>query len=103
MSAVFNSLIVVLNVINVSVPRVEFPEAAVQVFQGSNEEPPAVDTHRVVVEVGVQDKHWIKLLTVPQSSHESWVVVQPESFAEPVDTRMSHVHEPVKTSVKAIF
>lgn len=74
-----------------SLPRVELPEASVKVLQRSNEEPPAVDTHTsVVVEVRVQYEHRVQLLTVLESSHQSWVVMQPESFAEPVNTRVSH-------------
>lgn len=85
-------------------PGVEFPEAAVQVFQGSNEEPPAVNPHTgVIIEVRVQDEHWIQLLTVPQSSHQCWVIMQPESLAEPVNTSMSHAREPVNTSTTDIF
>lgn len=77
-----------------SLPGVEFPEAAVQVFEASNEKPPAVDTHKgVVINVRVQDEHRVQLLTVPQSSHQSWVVMQPESLAEPVNTSMSHACE----------
>lgn len=65
----------------VSLPRVELPEASVKVLQRSNEEPPAVDTHtRVVVEVRVQYEHRVQLLTVLESSHQSWVVMQPESL-----------------------
>lgn len=77
-----------------SLPGVELPEAAVEVFEGSDEEPPAVDTHAgVVMKIRVQDEHRVQLLTVPQSSHQCWVVMQPESLAEPVDTGMSHVCE----------
>lgn len=73
-------------------PGVEFPEAEVQVFEGSNEEPPAVDADTgVVVEVRVQDEHRVELPAVPQRSHQRWVVMQPESLAEPVDTCMGHV------------
>lgn len=83
-----------------SLPGVEFPQAAVQVFEGSDEEPPAVVSHRgVVMEVRVQDEHRVELLTVPQSSHQGWVVMQPESLAEPVNTCMSHAWEPVNTSI----
>lgn len=74
-----------------SLPRVELPEASVKVLQCSNEEPPTVDTHtRVVVEVRVQYEHRVQLLTVLESSHQSWVVMQPESFVEPVNTCVSH-------------
>lgn len=84
-------------------PGVQFPEAEVQVFEGSDEEPPAVDTHTgVVMEVRVQDKHWVELLTVPQSSHQCWVVMQPESLAKPVNACMSHACEPVNTLVTDI-
>lgn len=72
-------------------PGVEFPEAAVQIYEGSDEEPPAVDTHTgVVMEVRVQNEHRVQFLTVPQSSHQCWVVVQSQSLAEPVNTCMSH-------------
>lgn len=83
----------------VSLPGVEPPEAAVQVFEGSDEKPPAVDAHTgVVVEVRVQNEHRIQLLTVPQSSHQGRVVMQPEALAEPVNTRMSHASAPENTS-----
>lgn len=72
-------------------PGVELPEAAVQVFERSNQEPPAVNANMsVVVAVRVQDEHRVELLTLPESSHQSRVVMQPESLAEPVDTRMGH-------------
>lgn len=74
-----------------SVPGVELPEAEVQVFEGPNEEPPAVDPHTgFVVEVWVNDEHREQLLTVPQSGQKSRVIMQPESLPEPVDTGMSH-------------
>lgn len=66
-------------------PGVELPEAAVQVRQGSNEEPPAVEAHTgLIMEVRIQDEHGVELLTVPQSSHQCWVVMQPQSLTEPV-------------------
>lgn len=81
-----------------ALPGVKFPEAAVQVFEGPDEEPPAVDTHTgVVMEVGIQDEHWVELLTVPQGSHQGWIIMQPESLAEPVNTGMSHGLEPANT------
>ena len=77
-----------------TLPGVELPEAAVQVFEGSDEEPPAVDAHTgPVVEVWVQHEDRVELLTVPESSHQRWVVMQPESLAEPVDTCVSHAGE----------
>ena len=79
-------------------PGVELPQAAVQIFQGSDEEPPAVEAH-VVMEVRVQEEHRVELLTVPQSSQERWVIVHPQSLPEPVNTCMSHVGEPVNTTV----
>lgn len=86
--------IVFPNAIPALLPGVELPEAAVQVFEGSNEEPPVVDAHAgVVVEVWVQDEDRVELLTVPQSSHQRWVVMQSESLAEPVDTCVSHAGE----------
>lgn len=79
-------------------PGVVFPEAAVEVFECPDEKPPAVDTHTsVVVEVRVQDEHRVELPTVPQSSHECWVIMQPESLAEPVNTCMTHACKPVNT------
>lgn len=86
--------IVFPNAVPARLPGVELPEAAVQVFEGSNEEPPAVDANTgVVVEVWVQDEDRVELLTVPQSSHQRWVVMQPESLAEPVNTCVSHAGE----------
>lgn len=86
-----------LKVVPVSLPGVELPEAVVQVFQGSDEEPPAVEAHTgLVVEVRVQDKHGVELLTVSQSGDQCWVVVQPESLAEPVNAGVSH-DETLKT------
>lgn len=43
-----------------------------------DEEPAAVDTNTVVVEVRVQDEHWVELLAASESSHQRWVVMQPE-------------------------
>lgn len=68
----------------------EFPEAKVQFFESPDEEPAAVDTDPFVVEVRVQDEDWVELLAVSESSHQRWVVVQPESLAEPVNGCMTH-------------
>lgn len=82
-----------------SLPRVELPQAEVQVFKGSDEEPPAVDAHTAaVMKVRVQDEQWVQLLAVLQSSHQSRVVMQPESLSEPVNARVSHPTVPVDTT-----
>lgn len=84
--------------LSIPLPGVEFFEATVQVCEGSDEEPPAVDAHTfVVVEVRVQDEHRVDFLTVPQGSHQCWVVMQPESLAEPVYTCMSHNDHNLRT------
>lgn len=76
----------------VSLPGVELPEAAVQVFESSEEKPPAVDIHKgFVMEVRVQDEDRVQLLTVPQGSHERWVVMQPQTLTEPVNACVCHV------------
>lgn len=62
----------------------------VQFFESPDEEPAAVDTNTFVVEVRVQDEHWVELLAVSESSHQRWVVMQPESLAEPVNGCMTH-------------
>lgn len=71
-------------------PGVEFPEAKVQFFESPDEEPAAVDPDPFVVELRVQDEHWVELLAVSESSHQRWVVMQPESLAEPVNGCMTH-------------
>lgn len=72
-------------------PGVELPQAAVQVLKRTNEESQAVDAGPVlVIEVGVQDEERVQLLAVSESCHQCWVVVQPESLAEPVNAHVSH-------------
>lgn len=71
-------------------PGVEFPEAKVQFFESPDEEPAAVDTNTFVVEVRVQDEHWVQLLAVSESCHQRRIVMQPQSLAEPVNRCMTH-------------
>lgn len=81
----------------VVLPRVEFSQAAVQVLQSSDQKPPAVQSHLRVIQVRVQDKNRVQLLTVSQSCHQCWVVVQPEALSEPMNTYVSHFWRSVNT------
>lgn len=73
------------------IPGVELPQAKVKVFESPNKEPTAVDTNTFVVELRVQDEHWVELLAVSESGRQPRVVMQPKSLSEPVNAPLSHV------------
>lgn len=79
------------NTIFVSLPGVEFLQTGVQVLESLNQKSPSINADVSVAGVpGVQQEQGVDVSTVFQGSDQSRVIMQTQSFAEPVNGVVAH-------------